>query len=213
MLIALLVAGCASGETEPAESQRLQARAAYERGLSHVRDGQPSLGLAALKEAIGLDGTVPLYHNALGVLYLELRRPDMALPEFQRATELDPGYAEARLNTGIALAESQRWEEAVAAYRSAISLPTLPYQDIAYQNLGLGLYHLGRYAEAEEALRFALSLDPRMAGAYYNLGLVFLAEGRPAEAKLAFQRARDLAPQSTFGQAASEKLRGLDEPR
>lgn len=206
--LGLWVAGCATTEEEV---QRLHARAAYERGLTHLRENQAALALTALQEAISLDGTVAVYRNALGVLYLQLGRPDMALAEFRKAVELDDGFAEAVMNAGIAQAEMAQWEEAVATYRKAVALPTLPAPNVAYQNLGLALYHLKRYREAEEALRFAIGLDPQMAAAFYNLGLVLAAEGRKDDAKAAFQRVRDMAPQSPFGRAAEERLKALAE--
>jgi Tfp pilus assembly protein PilF len=206
--VCLWLAGCASSEV-----QRLQARATYERGLTHLQERQTALALSSIQEAIALDGTAPVYRNSLGVLYLELQRPDLALPEFRRATEVDDGYAEAHLNTGIALAEMSRWTDAVAAYRRALALPTLPVPHIAYQNLGLALYHLKQHQEAEEALRFSIGLEPQMGAAYYNLGLVLLAQDRREEAKLAFRRARDLAPQSPVGKAAGGQLRALGDGR
>jgi Tfp pilus assembly protein PilF len=210
LIAALWLGGCAS--TEPPEVQKLQARAAYERGLAHLRDQQASSALSAFQEAISLDGTMPNYRNTLGVLYLDrLLRPDLALKEFERAAELDPTYAEAHLNTGIALAEMARWSEAVPAYRRAIAMPTLAVPHIAYQNLGLALYHLKQYREAEEALRLSIRLEPALEGPYYNLGLVLLAQGRQDEARVAFRQARDLAPQSRFGQAAVGQLKALGD--
>ncbi len=82
---------------------------------------------------------------------------------------------------------------------------------IANQNLGLALYHLKRYREAEQTLRFAISLDPKMQAAYYNLGLVFIAENRKDEAKAAFREARKLGPDSPVGQAAQDRLKALGE--
>ena len=167
--------------------------------------------MSSIQEAIALDGTNPIYRNSLGTIYMQLQRPDRALEEFTRATELDPGYGEAFVNTGSALAEMRRWDEAVVAYRRALALPTLPVPHIAYQNLGLALYHLKQYREAEESLRFAIGLDSQMAGGYYNLGLVLVAQRRKEEAKAAFRRARDLEPQSDFGRAARGQLKALGE--
>jgi Flp pilus assembly protein TadD len=48
-----------------------------------------------------------------------------------------------------------------------------------------------------------------MEAAYYNLGLVLAATGRSDEARAAFRHVRDMAPQTPFGQAAIERLRGL----
>jgi Tfp pilus assembly protein PilF len=212
LLLALGAAGCATGGREMEELRRLQARAAYERGITHFSDGQAGLALSAFQDAIALDGTAALYRNTLGLLLLHhLARPDMALEQFRAAVDMEPGYAEAHLNMGVALAEARRWDDAVAAYRKALGLPTLLAQETAYHNLGLALFHLQRYREAEEALAFALRLQPDMVAAYYNLGLVYAAQGRPADARTLFRRAHDLAPQSPFGQAAAERLKALGE--
>lgn len=212
LLAALVVAtGCASGSRAASDASRLQARAAYERALTHMRDHQPPQALSALREAVALDPSVASYHNTLGLLFLQLQRPDLALAEFRDATRLDPAFADARLNLGIALAEAGRWQEAADAYRAALALPTLSSPAAAHQNLGLALYHLRRYRESEESLRFALALDPAMEAAHYNLGLLFLAQGRRDEARAAFRKTREMAPQSPFGQAASEQLKALGD--
>jgi Tfp pilus assembly protein PilF len=207
LALTLGLASCAG----PTEVDRLHARSTYERGLTHLQERQVSLAVSSIREAIALDPTNPIYHNSLGTIYMQLLRPDRALEEFTRATELDPSYGEAFVNTGSALAEMRRWDEAVVAYRRALALPTLSVPHIAYQNLGLALYHLKQYRQAEEALRFAIGLDSQMEGGYYNLGLVLLAQHRKEEAKVAFRRARDLAPQSDFGRAARGQLKALGE--
>jgi superkiller protein 3 len=213
VLVVTAVAGCATAgpQEQGAELKRLQARAAYDRGVGHLRDQQTSLALAALQEAISLDDTVPIYWNTLGWLYLQVGRLDEALARFRKAVELDPAFAEAHLYLGVTLAEAGQWQEAVAAYRTAISLPTLSTPHVAYQNLGLALYHLRQYREAEEALRFAISLEPKLAAAYYNLGLVFSAVSRVDDARAAFRQARDLAPRSPFGRAASDRLKAMGD--
>ena len=212
--LALLWGACASAPGQvPSQAQRLQARATYERGLAYIRDRQPALALGSLREAIALDGTVPEYHNSHGLLLLELGRPDLALEAFQKALALRPDYGEAELNSGIALAEMGQWREAVPRYRKALTLQNLASESAAHQNLGLALYHLRQYPEAERELRFAIALEPRMEAAYYNLGLLLVATGRRSEARAAFQQVRDMAPQTPFGRAAVEQLRGLGEGR
>lgn len=208
----LALGGCATKKSEQeAEVRRLQARAAYERGLSHLGKREAAPALMALQEALSIDGTVPVYWNAAGWIYLQLGHPDVAYRAFSRATELDGTYAEAYLNMGVALSEAGRWEDALTAYRKAVSLPTLATPHTAYQNMGVALYNLKRYSEAEEALRFAIGLEPKLEAAYYHLGLVLVASGRREDAKALFRQTRDLAPQSPFGQAAVGQLKALGE--
>ena len=209
-LVATLLAGCAS-TNRSAEIKRLQARAAYDRALQHVKDKEASPALTAVQEAIALDDSVPVYWNTLGWIYLQLGRPDVAFGPFNKALQLDPTFGLAQENVGVALSELGRWEEAVAAYRKAIAMGTVPTPETAYQNMGMALLNLKRYREAEEALRFAISLNPKQEAPYYHLGLVLAAENRSDEAKAAFRRVRDLSPQSPFGQAAAERLRAMGD--
>ena len=204
--VAVLSSGCATGVSE---MQRLQAQNAYERGLTQVNQGQSALALQSVQEAVTLNPRYALYRDTLGLLLLDLGRVDQAIAEIKEATDLDPNRGDTFFHLGTALAEARRWDEAVAAYRKAIVLPSLTVLDLAHQNLGLALFHLGRYREAEDALRFALSLDPRLQAAYYNLGLVMTAQKRSEEAKAYFRRAQQIAPDSPFGQAAMERLKAL----
>jgi Tfp pilus assembly protein PilF len=208
---ALGASGCAAKTTEV---QRLQARAAYERGLADLKDGRVALGLAGLKEAVSLDQDVALYHSSLGAYLLNMKLPEtreQAKLEFEKAIELEPTYADAHHNLGVALAEEGRWEEAMAEYRKALATPTFAIPDVGYHNLSFALYNLGRQREAEEAVRMAISLNPGLAPAYYTLGLVLLKQSRPEDAKAAFRRARELDPNSPVGLAAAQHLRALGE--
>jgi Tfp pilus assembly protein PilF len=209
VLMTVLLAACTSARMT--ESQRLQAQNSYERALSQIQQQQQALAISSLQEAVTLNPRSALYHDTLGLVLLDLRQIDPAIAELTKAIELEPNRGDTHFHLGTAFAEARRWDDAVAAYRKAITLPSLTVTDYAHQNLGLALFHLGRYREAEDALRFALSLDPELQAAYYNLGLVLTAEKRPEEAKALFRKARQLGPESPFGQAALERLRALGE--
>ena len=206
----VLGAGCATTDSV-SEVQRLQARSSYEQGVAALGERQLGAALTAIQQAAKIDPTVASYRNALGIVHLQLGRPEQALVEFQEAVKLEPDYAEAILNVGVAHAELQRWTEAVEAYQRAIRSPRLMTPDTAHQNLGVAFYNLRRLPEAEEQLRFAIRLEPQLEAAYYHLGLVLVAQDRKDEAKVAFRRTRQLAPNSPFGQAAVERLKALGE--
>ena len=207
-LVAVLLAGCATGK---AEVKRLQARAAYERGLTDLEEGRIALGISALQEAVSLDPDAAVYHNALGVSYLNLNRQAEALGELKRAVDLDGTYGAALHNLGVAYATAGKWDEAIRAYKKALSLPAYGNLEGTYNNLGWAYYNLGQLQEAEEVLRLALKLDPKMVAASYHLGLVLLKAGRRDEAKAEFRRARELEPDTPFGLAAQQHLKALGE--
>ncbi len=206
---AVLLGGCATGKE--AQVKRLQAQAAYERGLKDLEEGRMSLGLAALQEAVALDPNTALYHNALGVVYLNLKSQPEAIEELRRAVELDGNYGEALHNLGVAYAEAGKWEDAVRMYKKALSLPAYGNTEGTYHNLGWAYYNLNRLKEAEETFRFVLRLEPNTVSAHYLLGLVLLKAERRDEAKAEFRRARELAPDTPFGLAAQQHLKALGE--
>ena len=95
-VLALLVGCTNTKEAEKrAEVQKLQARAAYDRALSYLNDKQPAGALASLQEAINVNPESALYRDTLGVVLLELGRPDMALDHFKKAVELNPNHIDA----------------------------------------------------------------------------------------------------------------------
>ena len=216
LILLSFCAGCATkSQTKGIEDTKglklLQARAAYDRGVQHMEKKETAPAYIAFREAALLDDTNATYHDALGVALLQLRRADLALGEFERAVALEPGFANAVFHLGLAMTELQRWAEAVDTLKRAVALPTLPVPQLAWQTLGVALMNLGRLADAEGALRFAVSLDPDMSSAYYNLGLVLVRANRPNEARAAFRRTRELEPESVFGQAAVERLKDLGD--
>jgi len=203
-----MTSGCA---TSSARVEKIRAQAAYERGISYRNDKQPVPALVALREAVTVNPTEPRYRDSLGLLLLDLGQIDQALEQLRKAVELDPRFADGYFHLGVALAERRSWEDAVKSYQTAIGLPTLTVPELAHNSLGMALYNLRRYREAEAALRYAIGLNPELQAAYYHLGLVLVGEDRKAEAKAVFREARKLEPDSPFGQAAAAQLKDLGD--
>src|SRR6266508_3134966 len=163
--------GCRSAQD--AEVRKLQARANYERGLKDIYEQRVSIGLIGLREATELDPDNPTFRNSLGVVLLNIGQVPEAQVEFRKAIELDPQYAEAYHNLGLALAQQGKAEE---AYRAAIQLA--PRLAVAYLRLGQVLNVEGRKDEAKVAFRKAKELDPvSPAGQAATEALKLLGEG------------------------------------
>ena len=208
LVLVAVTSACATSNTQV---EKIRAQAAYERGLSYLNDKQPVPALVAFREAVAINPAEPRYRDSLGLLLLDRGQIDQALEHLKKALEIDPRFADGHFHLGVALAESRRWEDAIKSYQTAITLPTLTVPELAHNSLGMALYNLKRYREAEAALRYAISLDPRFQAAYYNLGLVLVGEDRRAEAKAVFREARKLEPDSAFGQAAAAQLKDLGD--
>jgi len=72
-----------------------------------------------------------------------------------------------RTNEAIALAMQSRWDEAAAVNKAIIEM--FPDDADAYNRLGKALTQMGKYAEAKEAYRRALEIEPTNSIAKKNL--------------------------------------------
>lgn len=86
----------------------------------------------------------------------DLKQYSKALTAYEQALRLDPNYARAYTNKGLALRNLKRYEEGLVACEQAIRLD--PNHAWAYQNKGDALNGLNRQKEAKEAYKMALQL-------------------------------------------------------
>ena len=96
--------------------------------------------------------------------------------------------------TGLAHLQSDRVEDAEAAYRKAISLSDSSF---AWDGLGLVLQRRQLRIEAREAFERALQINPDNATAWLHLGLAFEYLGNPPRAIDAYGKAVAVAPART----------------
>lgn len=100
-------------------------------------------------------------HHTLAMFYLRTGQRSLAFGHFEQALTHNPGYVEARVNYGIALAQGQELERAVAHFKAA--LQHQPDFVQAHFNLGMALAMLGRSAEAQPHLDAVIRQRPEMA--------------------------------------------------
>ncbi|KAK9904268.1 hypothetical protein WJX75_008155 [Coccomyxa subellipsoidea] len=60
-------------------------------------------------------------HNALGFAYFNMQRSELAVKNYRKAVELQPGYVTAWNNLGDAFEKAKDWEQALKAYEEALS--------------------------------------------------------------------------------------------
>ena len=110
-----------------------------------------------------------------------------ALPLYRQVVKLEPAYAEALVNLGVALEETGAREEAVGVYRRALEVR--PNDTAALGDLCLALARLGRAAEAVAHCEAAVRLDPGASKRHHDLGVALVSLGRLDAAISAFDRA------------------------
>ncbi len=109
-----------------------------------------------------------------------------------QAISLDPAYAVAYYNRGIAYAEVEQYEQAIADYTQAIRLD--PSNPTLFFLRGLAYHHLEQYEAAFTDYTQTLTPAPAYGPAYYHRGLVSLWLQRVTQAVKDFQRSYELDP-------------------
>jgi tetratricopeptide (TPR) repeat protein len=126
-------------------------------------------------------------YDGMARIWRDWRRPDLALPDAQRAVYFDPKSAAAENTRGTILQALGLRKEARAAYDLARRLD--PAAAYALSNLCYLSFVEGNAALAISECQAALWIDPDLPAAHNNLGLTYAAAGRLDLAGLEFGRA------------------------
>jgi TolB-like protein/Flp pilus assembly protein TadD len=126
----------------------------------------------AVTEAIRIDNTLSEAHAELGFLkWIHDLDPTGAEMELKLALDLDPQSANAHFNFSRVLAETGRFEEALAEAHQAIALDPLSIQ--IRKRLPYVLFLARRYDEAIAEYRKLIELAPDFVQAQRELGLAY----------------------------------------
>lgn len=134
------------------ESAQLHFRAAQELFLKD----ENIQALAEAKRAEELNKKDPQVQNFLGILYAQIEEFETAEMHMRNAVDLEPRYAEARVNLCGFLMRKNEYEEAIKHCKVAAEDVTYPNAERAYHNLGLMYEDTDRDAEAEKMFKKAL---------------------------------------------------------
>jgi tetratricopeptide (TPR) repeat protein/uncharacterized membrane protein len=125
--------------------------------------------------------------NNLGDALVNEGRLDEAMPQFQKAVAIYPGYCEAHNNIGNLLSQAGHYDAAIPQYEQALA--SNPRYAEAYNGLGNALQQKGRLDEAIAQYQQSLALNPYYAAAYSNLGNALLQKNQVDDAIAVLQKA------------------------
>jgi len=123
--------------------------------------------------------------NSLGIRHLQKGEVKAAEAEFRRVIELNQNGAHAYFNLGNVLYMTQRNEEAKQALDAGLRLA--PTSAMGHYLNGSVLVRLGDLKSAEEQLKTARKLDPKMPQALISLATLYLQTGRDPGAVAMFE--------------------------
>ena len=132
-------------------------------------------GLDELGIALKRDEHLPEAHNNLGLCYIALGKPELALPHFKRALELKPDFYAVHFQWGCAHAALHNPEGALREWELSAK-HELGNAD-CHVNRGVLFYQKGQIEEAVAEFRHVVILRETRMDDFSNLGLAYAKSG------------------------------------
>jgi tetratricopeptide (TPR) repeat protein len=176
-------------DDEAKERERKRyADACYQQGKLFLKAGNARLAEERLKEAVELKRDEPDVHYALGKVYVQTERFEMALPSLKTANRLSERPQHYILDfLARAYAGAGQPQQAIHVYEQMPqSTRERPY---ILRNMGKVYAELDQLDKAERALRQAVKKEHRNHNGHYELGWVYQRQDKWAEAAQAFRTA------------------------
>ena len=193
-MLVFLSVGCASSGGRDSDTQQnsfdSQASAKIHTELAALYYGQQRYGVALdeLKLALSAESKYAPAYGLRGLVYMSLMEDSKAEKDFERSLDLDSKDSGTRNNYGWFLCQRGREKESMEQFMAAIGNPLYATPEKAYLNAGLCLKKAGKIVEAENFLKKALFLQPKMTEALVGMAELSFSKADYAGAKSYFLR-------------------------
>ncbi len=163
-------------ELNPEQTEiRFELFNAYRRQRDAIRAG---LQLRILRGLLPPSDARPLY--AEGLLAADLDHMSTAIERFRQALDAEPRFSPARQDLGMALIQTERWEEATHVLEVLASEQPQSFSAAYFH--ALALQNTQKPEKAEQEARRAVNLNPTSADAQAMLGIMHSGKGAHSEA-------------------------------
>jgi tetratricopeptide (TPR) repeat protein len=159
--------------------------------LVEQESGDPKVAIAEIQKVLAQKESASAYFYQ-GVTLQQQANLKEAEISFRKALELDPNYAEARVNLGLVLNQQGKLDPAINEFRQAIRIN--PKLAPAHFNLGVALQAQGEIKAAIASYKEAIRINPDYAEANYNLGIALKNQGKEKEAIASYKEAIRINP-------------------
>jgi tetratricopeptide (TPR) repeat protein len=147
---------------------------------ANLKSGKVELADSIIEQALAVDDQNPTLHFIKGQRLVADQRLGDALNEFRKAVELDPDFAEARMELALRLLAGANYDEALAQLQAVDKLtPKLVEVQLA---LGDAYRSKGQWENAKAAFDKALRMRSDLPQAHFNLALMYMTVANNASA-------------------------------
>lgn len=172
---------------------RRRARIRLELATGYFSNGQVTVALDEVKQAIAIDPTYFDAYNLRGLVYQRLNSPALAEESFRKALALNSSAAAVQHNYGLFLCQQGRGNEGIALFKAAVANPVYADRSKSYMAMAGCELALGRRESAEANFMRSYELDPGNPVTGYNLSKLLFERGDYTRAQFYIRRLNNSA--------------------
>jgi type IV pilus assembly protein PilF len=198
VLVALTgLSGCASGGAGSGDDIvtdsdepliRKRARTRLQLASGYYEQGQTTVALDEVKQALVIDPDFPDAYNLRGLIYMRLNDMRLAEESFRRALSINPNDANVMHNYGWLQCEQGKYTEAVETFTRALANPIYSGRAKTWLSKGVCQIRARKPNDAEASLLKSYELDAGNPVTGYNLALLLYQRGDAARAQFYIRR-------------------------
>ncbi|MEX1165664.1 MAG: type IV pilus biogenesis/stability protein PilW [Hydrogenophaga sp.] len=182
-------AGSAEPLTESDEPEiRKRARIRTSLATGYFENGQSTVALDEVKQALAADPNYAPAYVLRGVIYMQLNNDQLTDESFRRALQIDPTDPDALHNYGWFACGHKREKEALAMFDKALVSPRYSGQAKTLMAKGVCEMRLGLQNQAESSFARAYQLDPNNPVTAYNLSALLFKRSAYERAQFYIRR-------------------------
>jgi type IV pilus assembly protein PilF len=177
-------------------SRQRRARLRMELASGYFEQGQTTVALDEIKQALVADPNNADAYSLRGLVYMRLEDAGMAEDSFRRAIAINPRDPNARHNYGWLLCQQNRFGDAAVQFTEALGVPG--YTDRAKTLMTQGVCELkaGQRVQAERSLQQAYEIDAGNPVVGFNLASVLAQREEWSRAQFYIRRVNNSASAS-----------------